>query len=181
MAWDERQHENYKRAMDTLARADEALAQAQRRQEARESPWAMPEPLDPGQRTQSDPTPPLRRSAHTPRDWDAEAKWVRQICDQQISAFKQVLTDAIGQVVAEERHNTEDLAKGVAEDVNGLEKRIQQLEAMVAVLRVEQQRQPPDSLNRAIDRMNRLLDRLDRTRRGLKGDDDEILDLPLLN
>ena len=64
---------------------------------------------------QPEPVPARQRAPTRPegRDWPAEAKWVAAIVDQKLAAFGEQLTDAIGQVVAQERKATKAAIEAV--------------------------------------------------------------------
>lgn len=155
----------------TLAKADQALLDAERRQAERASPWA--EPPDPGQRPDAatcGPVPPLRRPANVPRDWGAEQKWIEQILDRRLSGFWDQIGAALAEVarIEEREHWGPELKK---------------LRAEVAELRSKLQRE--DGMGHGIQRLEAMVSRLEEVDRRMRrvagqGDDDDVTDV-LLN
>lgn len=156
-----RQHVEWREGIEaTLSRADAALAEGERRrlerEERGERPWPTAEPLEPGMRTQGhenrpavDPVHPMHRGAGVPRDWIAEAAWVRSLIDQRM---KSTWTDAIGQALGQ-------LGKELDRDVTALR-------ADLDALRAEVRREA--EVGDGVTRLERLVARMEVLDRDLR-------------
>ena len=172
-------HDNDQRAAEAMARSEAAfaavdemnqtLAERRRLREERGEPvWRSPEPLDPRMRTSGaqnrpvvDPPHPMHRPAGAPRNWIAEAAWIREICSQQLKAFGEEFAAGAGQVIGE--------------TARSIEKEVAALRADLDAVKAELRRD--DELGRGIQRLERLTDRLEQIdRRVSEREDDLIVD-----
>jgi len=82
-----------------IAEADQSLEEHERwRAEREEMPhgtvWRAPDPPIPH---------PVRRLPRAPRNWEAEAEWVRALCDQRIVRLKAEIAEGVGEALGRMR------------------------------------------------------------------------------
>jgi hypothetical protein len=90
--------------------------------------WQAPEPPE--------PLPPLRRSAHTPRDWVAESEWIRGLARMETARLKAEIIEGIGRVIAGERAATKKLLDELRNELRLLiaENRLRDADRVIAHL-----------------------------------------------
>jgi hypothetical protein len=108
-----------------------------------------------------EPPHPVQRPPRAPRDWYAEAQWIRQIADGQIAKLRAEVIAGVGVVVAREREATRKQIETVHETIR--------TELKVAIAEARSR-----DCDRVIQRLDSLLLALPQSAAKLNGDGDVL-------